>query len=230
MKRVLILLAAILALSSVVGAAQVATQEANATPPPTLEGPNGEHQVVVCKYVGTPGVDEVLQTGQNPIVVDYHALLGAGFDGTFPFPFSDAQGQSIAVQWTADVHFSDLSVCPPGDSPTMVDVCDPESGDIISVPEDDADNYLPVDDPACAPVEPGTETGCVPDPDSPGDYYLAEYPEGEAPPGAIQQGTHGLDENCETTLVENPPNPPDNPTPDAPPGQPTPGEELPHTL
>ena len=26
-----------------------------------------EGKVAVCKYVGTPGEDEVLQTGQNPI-------------------------------------------------------------------------------------------------------------------------------------------------------------------
>jgi hypothetical protein len=82
-------------------------------------GPNGEHKVVVCKYVGTPGVDERLQTGNNPIVVDYHSLPGfePATDG-FPFAFADAQGQSIAVQWTFDVHFSDLSVCPQGNGTT----------------------------------------------------------------------------------------------------------------
>ena len=82
-------------------------------------GPNGEHKVVVCKYVGTPGVDERLQTGNNPIVVDYHSLPGfdPATDG-FPFAFADAQGQSIAVMWTFDVHFSDLSVCPQGGGTT----------------------------------------------------------------------------------------------------------------
>jgi hypothetical protein len=82
-------------------------------------GPNGEHEVVVCKYVGTPGVDERLQTGSNPIVVDYHSLPGfdPASDG-FPFPFADAQGQSVAVMWTFDVHFDDLSVCPQGNGTT----------------------------------------------------------------------------------------------------------------
>src|SRR5512138_2905598 len=46
-----------------------------------LEGPNGEHKVVVCKYVGTPGVDERLQTGNNPITPDANSL--PGFTGTF---------------------------------------------------------------------------------------------------------------------------------------------------
>ena len=32
--------------------------------------PVDPHKVLVCKYVGTPGVDERLQTGPNPIVVD----------------------------------------------------------------------------------------------------------------------------------------------------------------
>jgi len=80
-------------------------------------GPNDEHKVVVCKYVGTPGVDERLQTGGNPIVVDYHAL-GEGFTGSFNYAFADAQGNSMAVQWTDDEHFSDLGVCPAPPKPT----------------------------------------------------------------------------------------------------------------
>jgi hypothetical protein len=54
-------------------------------------------KVWVCKYVGTPGVDERLQTGQNPISVSVNALEGKGFAGTFPFEFSDAQGRSVAI-------------------------------------------------------------------------------------------------------------------------------------
>lgn len=77
----------------------------------TIAAP-AEHQVVVCKYVGTPGADERLQTGENPIVVDDHSLTGKGFDGTFPFSFSDAQGRSIAVRWAANAHDGDLSDCP----------------------------------------------------------------------------------------------------------------------
>lgn len=55
------------------------------------------------------------------------------------------------------------------------------------------------------PPPPEEETGCVPG-DEPGEYYLATYPAGQAPEGAVQQGTHGLDENCEAVNVDNPPN------------------------
>ncbi len=55
------------------------------------------HKSYVCKYVGTPGVDERLQTGQNPIWVDNHSLLG--HDGTTYVGelFSDAQSRSVVI-------------------------------------------------------------------------------------------------------------------------------------
>lgn len=76
------------------------------------------HQVVVCKYVGTPGEDERLQTGNNPIVVDTAALEKDGFDGTFPFAFEDAQGNSIAIRYAENSHDGDISECPGYVSPT----------------------------------------------------------------------------------------------------------------
>lgn len=36
----------------------------------------------------------------------------------------------------------------------MVQVCDPATGQIITVPEEEADNYKPVNDPACQPPQP----------------------------------------------------------------------------
>lgn len=47
----------------------------------------------VCKYVGTGGVDERLQTGNNPILVDRKSgdVIGS--------PFTDAQGRSIIIAW-----------------------------------------------------------------------------------------------------------------------------------
>ena len=79
------------------------------------------HQVLVCKYVGTPGVDERLQTGQNPIVVDTHAL-DDGFSGVFPYTFQDAQGNSIAIRYLAEGESPgdvfDISECPGGGSPS----------------------------------------------------------------------------------------------------------------
>jgi hypothetical protein len=65
----------------------------------------------VCKYVGTPGVDETLQTGNNPISVAASAI---GMDpvvaGTF---FADSQGRSYVL--VADTGQEEPSVdeCPP---------------------------------------------------------------------------------------------------------------------
>ena len=50
-------------------------------------------KVFVCKYVGTPGVDEVLQTGDNPISVSVSATGGA----TVGSYFSDSQGRSFVL-------------------------------------------------------------------------------------------------------------------------------------
>lgn len=44
--------------------------------------------------------------------------------------------------------------------PNMVQVCDPQTGQIITVPEDQADNYLPPNDPACQPPEPAVIEVC----------------------------------------------------------------------
>jgi hypothetical protein len=56
-------------------------------------------QVWVCKYVGTPGDDEVLKEGQNPIKVSGNSVDkdkdGEVFVGD---QFADAQGRSVVVQ------------------------------------------------------------------------------------------------------------------------------------
>jgi hypothetical protein len=90
--------------------AGLVTSDVAAGDKPAIEGPNGEHQVVVCKYVGTPGVDERLQTGNNPITPAASSL--PGFTGTFPWVFADAQGRSIAIRWAASSHDGDISECP----------------------------------------------------------------------------------------------------------------------
>jgi hypothetical protein len=50
--------------------------------------------VFVCKFVGTPGVDERLQTGNNPIRVNVNAIPGGAFVGA---EFADAQGRSVVI-------------------------------------------------------------------------------------------------------------------------------------
>ncbi len=59
-------------------------------------GADRQHRVVVCKYVRRPGLAEVYS---HPIIVDFHALLGQGFAGVFPYAFSDGQLGSVAIRW-----------------------------------------------------------------------------------------------------------------------------------
>jgi hypothetical protein len=54
------------------------------------------HKSYVCKYTGTPGPDEVLQTGQNPIYVDNHSIAGKDLVSVGD-TFSDAQGFSRVI-------------------------------------------------------------------------------------------------------------------------------------
>jgi hypothetical protein len=52
-------------------------------------------KVFVCKFVGTPGIDERLQTGQNPISVSVNAI--PNWSGTIGEFFADAQGRSLVI-------------------------------------------------------------------------------------------------------------------------------------
>lgn len=89
------------------------------------------HKSYVCKYVGTPGVDERLQTGQNPIYVDNHSLApGTANNDTYVGEeFSDAQGKSVViVANTAKLDPEpDVSQCPApiGPPPCEGDDCPP---------------------------------------------------------------------------------------------------------
>jgi hypothetical protein len=55
------------------------------------------HKSYVCKYVDKPGENERLQTGDNPIWVDNHSLLG--YDGTVTVgqEFKDKQIRSVVI-------------------------------------------------------------------------------------------------------------------------------------
>lgn len=86
----------------------------------------------VCKYVGTPGEDERLQTGQNPISVSGNALP----DGTqVGDSFADAQGRSFVV---AEDTGQEEPECPPpeNEEPEVpVDVCVNLDGLQLDVPD-----------------------------------------------------------------------------------------------
>ena len=74
----------------------------------------------VCKYVGTPGVDETLQTGQNPISVSENAIPGTPVVGTF---FNDSQGRSYVLALDTGQPEPPASACPlatPAPTPTPV--------------------------------------------------------------------------------------------------------------
>ncbi len=72
-------------------------------------------KVFVCKYVGTPGVNERLQTGNNPISVSVNTLKG--FPGTFPWAFPDAQGRSTAITYDTGQPEPSVSECPAPEKP-----------------------------------------------------------------------------------------------------------------
>jgi len=116
---------------------------------------DGNQQVVVCKYVGTPGVDERLQTGQNPIVVSENALAGDGFDGTFPFEFSDAQGRSIAIRFAENSHDGDISECPEYVAPTPNPTVEPSPEPSAEPSDSPSETPGPITGPSS---EPSTTT------------------------------------------------------------------------
>src|SRR5918994_634145 len=92
-------------------------------------------RVWVCKYVGTPGVDERLQTGNNPIRVSGNAADkdndGQVFVGD---QFADAQGRSIIVQIGGDDPGVDIcSPTPPPVEPTTPPTDGPTPGSHPSV-------------------------------------------------------------------------------------------------
>jgi hypothetical protein len=70
---------------------------------------DADPKVYVCKYVGTPGVDERLQTGQNPIEVSVNATGGTAV-GSY---FADKQGRSFVLGVVPMVPEPSLENCPP---------------------------------------------------------------------------------------------------------------------
>ena len=80
-------------------------------------------KVFVCKYVGTPGVDEVLQTGDNPISVSVNTIPEDAEVGSF---FPDAQGRSFVLAFDVGQEEPDRSECPlPEGPPTTTTVGGP---------------------------------------------------------------------------------------------------------
>ncbi len=74
------------------------------------------HKVWVCKYVGTPGVNERLKDGKQPISVDSDATVGSYFN--------DAQGRSYVLAVDDGSPAPDASQCPAPDGGTTTTVED----------------------------------------------------------------------------------------------------------
>ncbi len=92
---------------------------------------NGADKVFVCKYVGTPGTDEVLQTGQNPISVSVNAIPNYQGVGSY---FADAQGRSYVLAEDTrtgggQTGEPDVSECPPAQGPVASASITPAAAD-----------------------------------------------------------------------------------------------------
>jgi hypothetical protein len=74
-------------------------------------------KVFVCKYVGTPGVDERLKPGENPISVSSNATVGS----TFP----DAQGRSYVIAVDNGQNPPQCPATPPGPIPPCPTTSEP---------------------------------------------------------------------------------------------------------
>ena len=63
----------------------------------TTDGiPDEPKKVFVCKYVGTPDVNERLKAGKNPISVSISSIENFAGIGSF---FADAQGRSYVIEF-----------------------------------------------------------------------------------------------------------------------------------
>jgi|GEM_PF-1675811 len=68
-------------------------------------------KVFVCKYVGTPGINERLQTGDNPISVSVNSIKD--FQGVRSY-FNDAQGRSYVLAFDEGQPEPSADLCPAG--------------------------------------------------------------------------------------------------------------------
>ncbi len=120
-------------------------------------------KVFVCKYVGTPDVDERLQTGNNPIEVSVNAIpiyTGQPASDLIGQEFADAQGRSIViavspVRGGGQGDEPTIEDCPAPDgppeeepakvtgTPTLTDPCGPDNEVLSTAPANVV--FTPVD-------------------------------------------------------------------------------------
>jgi len=79
-------------------------------PSSSVAKPTAPTKVYICKYVGTPGVNETLQTGQNPIDTSVNAVKEDPIVvGSF---FNDQQGRSYVLAFDTGQPKPPRSACP----------------------------------------------------------------------------------------------------------------------
>ena len=89
-------------------------------------------KVFVCKFVGTPGVDERLQTGQNPISVSVNAIPNPpGPNVQVGDSFADAQGRSLVIAFDIGQPEPDVSECLPGGGTTTTSSSTPSTTHLV---------------------------------------------------------------------------------------------------
>jgi LPXTG-site transpeptidase (sortase) family protein len=82
--------------------------------PPNAVQATSQGKVYVCKYVGKPGADERLQTGQNPIEVSVNTIPQPVVIGSY---FPDAQGRSYVLGFVPMDPEPSRESCPPPNLP-----------------------------------------------------------------------------------------------------------------
>ena len=122
------------------------------SPSSSPSSPGKVHKSYVCKYVGTPGVDERLQTGQNPIWVDNHSLTGSPDLTYVGEEFSDAQGRSVVIvantpKLDPEPSVADCPAVKPSPSPSHSPSSSP------SVSPSQSPSYSPSSSPSVSPSQ-----------------------------------------------------------------------------
>jgi len=129
------------------------------TPAPPAGNP--PTKAFICKYVGTPGVDERLQTGNNPISTSLETLPSGAVVGAF---FADQQGRSYFLEFDVGQAEPSPENCPPpsgGTTTTMTTLPDDDDGSTTTTTCDCVINTVVITGPTTTtstslPPTPGT--------------------------------------------------------------------------
>ena len=120
------------------------------------------HKVFVCKYVGTPGINERLKAGQNPISVDIHSIdeyktFEGDIDTLVGAHFADAQGRSFVLAVDRGQPVPPVSDCPsPSSSETPTASPSASPSESPSASPSESPSASPSESPSASPSESPT--------------------------------------------------------------------------